>query len=155
LLFPSALTALGGHHAIVMGAFGAILVAAILGLLLLPRIAALLETWDLTKPLGKLARAAARALSASPAGVRVFGIAVTVHLLTIMSVWSIARAQALAFPLADAAVLFTVMTAIAILPVSVGGWGLRELAVVALLQAHGISAEQALFFSVSFGLVTM
>lgn len=45
------------------------------------------------------------------------------------------------------------MVGIALIPVSVGGWGLRELAVVALLGDHGVAPERALLFSVCFGLV--
>jgi glycosyltransferase 2 family protein len=42
---------------------------------------------------------------------------------------------------------------IVLVPISVGGWGLRELAVVSLLGAHGLAPEPALLFSVCFGLV--
>jgi hypothetical protein len=49
--------------------------------------------------------------------------------------------------------LFTVMVWISIIPVSVGGWGLRELAVVSVLGDYGVAPERALLFSVCFGLV--
>jgi hypothetical protein len=49
-------------------------------------------------------------------------------------------------------VLFVVMTGAVALPISIGGWGLRELAVVSLLGAHGVAPERALLFSVCFGL---
>jgi len=52
-------------------------------------------------------------------------------------------------------VLFVVMTGAVALPISIGGWGLRELAVVSLLGAHGVPAERALLFSVCFGLVLL
>ena len=73
-------------------------------------------------------------------------------LLTIVVVWSLGRAQGLALPLPDAAVLFTVMVGVALVPISIGGWGLRELAVISLLGHHGIAPEKALLFSVCFGL---
>jgi hypothetical protein len=57
--------------------------------------------------------------------------------------------------LLDAAALFVTMAGIAIVPITVGGWGLRELAVTALLQSHGVPLDRALFFSVSFGLVVL
>ena len=75
------------------------------------------------------------------------------HALTILIVWSLGRAQGLVLPVADAAVLFTVMVGVALVPISVGGWGLRELAVVSLLSDHGVAPERALLFSVCFGLV--
>jgi hypothetical protein len=53
----------------------------------------------------------------------------------------------------DCAVLFMVMIGVALVPISVGGWGLRELAVVSLLGAYGLAPERALIFSVCFGLI--
>jgi hypothetical protein len=82
----------------------------------------------------------------------VVGIACLIDAFTIVVVWSLGRAQGLALPLPDAMVLFVVMTGAVALPISIGGWGLRELAVVSLLGAHGVPAERALLFSVCFGL---
>jgi hypothetical protein len=75
--------------------------------------------------------------------------------LTILVIWLVGRAQGLALPVFDCAVLFTVMVGVALAPISVGGWGLRELAVVSLLGAHGLAPERALIFSVCFGLVAV
>ena len=47
------------------------------------------------------------------------------------------------------------MVGVALVPISVGGWGLRELAVVSLLSDHGVAPERALLFSVCFGLVSL
>ncbi len=75
------------------------------------------------------------------------------HALTILIMWLLGQAQGLALPAFDAAVLFVVMVGIALVPISVGGWGLRELAVVAVMGDYGLAPERALLFSVSFGLV--
>src|SRR5213076_2362760 len=69
-----------------------------------------------------------------------------IHALTIIVVWLLARAQGLALPLPDVAVLFTVMIGVAIVPISIGGWGLRELAVISLLATYGVAPESALLF---------
>jgi hypothetical protein len=45
-----------------------------------------------------------------------------------------------------------VMVGVALVPISISGWGLRELAVVSLLGHHGIAPDKALLFSVCFGL---
>jgi hypothetical protein len=45
------------------------------------------------------------------------------------------------------------MIGVALIPISAGGWGLRELAVISLLSHHGVAPERALLFSVCFGLV--
>ena len=75
------------------------------------------------------------------------------HALTIVVVWAVGRAEGLVLLISDAAVLFTVMIGVTIVPISIGGWGLRELAVISLLGNHGIAPERALLFSVCFGLV--
>jgi hypothetical protein len=87
-----------------------------------------------------------------PKGPVLLIIGCLIHALTIVIVWSVGRAQGLALPLPDAAVLFTVMVGVVIVPISINGWGLRELAVVSLLAAHGVAPERALLFSVCFGL---
>jgi hypothetical protein len=56
----------------------------------------------------------------------ILAIGCLIHALTIVVVWSVGRAQGLVLPLADAAVLFTIMIGVVIVPISIGGWGLRE-----------------------------
>ena len=75
-----------------------------------------------------------------------------IHLVTIVVVWALGRAQGLVLPIPDAAVLLMVMVGVALVPISISGWGLRELAVVSLLGHHGVAPEKALLFSVCFGL---
>jgi hypothetical protein len=48
--------------------------------------------------------------------------------------------------------LFTIVIGVVIVPISIGGWGLRELAVISLLAGYGVAPERALLFSVCFGL---
>jgi hypothetical protein len=66
----------------------------------------------------------------------------------------LACAEGLELSPADAAALFTVIGGVAVIPVSIGGWGLREMGVISLLQLQGVPVEQALVLSVSFGVVT-
>jgi uncharacterized membrane protein YbhN (UPF0104 family) len=153
LLFPSALTALGGHRMVILAVFGSVLVAAFLGIILVPVIAPILERWGVTRMIGRFAVAVYQVLAGSWRSLRICGLALAVHLLTILSVCLLGRAHGLALSTVDAAVLFTIMVGISVLPISIGGWGLREVAVMLLLQSHGIASEQALFFSVSFGLI--
>jgi glycosyltransferase 2 family protein len=82
----------------------------------------------------------------------ILGIGCLVHGLTILVIWSLGRAQGLLLPVPDAAVLLIVMVGVALVPISISGWGLRELAVVSLLGHHGVAPERALLFSVCFGL---
>jgi glycosyltransferase 2 family protein len=152
LLLPSGLTALGGYRDVVLVSYGVLLLTGALGLLLAPRMASLLARWRYSSWLGALVLDT-RGVLVGPKGPMILGLGCLIHALTIVIVWSIGRAQGLVLPVTDAAVLFTVMIGVAIIPISIGGWGLRELAVISLLGNHGIAPGRALLFSVCFGLV--
>jgi len=151
LLLPSGFTALGGYRDAVLVVYGALLAAGVLGLLLASRIVPYLARWRYFGWTAGLAADAERVLLGPRCPV-IVGLGCLIHALTIVVVWSVARAQGLALPLPDAAVLFTVMIGVMLVPISVSGWGLRELATVSLLGSHGVAPETALLFSVCFGL---
>jgi uncharacterized membrane protein YbhN (UPF0104 family) len=151
LLMPSSLTALGGYREVVLGLYGAMLLVAALGLVLAPTVAPWLSRWRFSRWLATLAVDARRVLL-GPYGPMILGIGCLVHLLTIVVIWSLGRAQGMLLPVSDAAILFTVMISVALVPISIGGWGLREVAVISLLGNHGVPPERALLFSVCFGL---
>ena len=152
LLLPSGLTALGGYRDVVLVVYGALILFGALGLVLASKIAPPLARWRYSRWFATLAADAHRVLLGSKAPV-ILGVGCLVHALTIVVIWSVGRAQGLVLPVADVAVLFTVMVGVALVPISIGGWGLRELAVISLLANHGIAPEKALLFSVCFGLV--
>ncbi len=151
LLLPSGLTALGGYRQLVLGVYGALLLAGVLGLLLAPKIVPLLARWRYSRWIAALAADANRVLL-GPKSPAILSVGCLIHALTIVVVWSLGRAQDLDLPVPDAAVLVTVMAGVAIVPISISGWGLRELAVISLLGDHGVAPEKALLFSVCFGL---
>jgi uncharacterized membrane protein YbhN (UPF0104 family) len=151
LLLPSGLTALGGYRNVVLVVYGVLLLASACGLLLAPKIVPPLTRWRYSRWLAALAADVHRVLLGSK-GPAIVGIGCLVHAFTIVIVWSVGRAQGLALPLPDAAVLFTVMIGVVLVPISIGGWGLRELAVISLLAGYGVAPERALLLSVCFGL---
>jgi uncharacterized membrane protein YbhN (UPF0104 family) len=151
LLLPSSLTALGGYREIVLVFYGGLLLAAAFGLLFAPRIAPWLSRWRYSGWVATLAMDARRVLL-GPYGPTILGIGCLIHVLTIVIIWSLGRAQGMLLPVSDAAILFTVMISVALVPISIGGWGLREVAVISLLGNHGVPPERALLFSVCFGL---
>jgi uncharacterized membrane protein YbhN (UPF0104 family) len=152
LVLPSGLIALGSYRQTVLLAYGAVLVGGGVALLLIPTIAPLLCRWRYSRWIGVLADAVYRVLL-GPRSAGILGLGLAVHALTILIVWSVGAAQGLMLPVPDAAVLFAVVVGVSLVPISVGGWGLRELAVVSLLAGHGMPPEKALLFSVCFGLV--
>jgi hypothetical protein len=151
LLLPSGLTALGGYREVVFAVYGALILAGFFGLLLAPKMVPLLARWRYSRWVATLA-ADFRRVFLGPKGLLILSIGCLNHALTIVMVWSVGRAQGLTLPLPDAAVLFAVMVGVVIVPISISGWGLRELAVVSLLATYGVAPERALLFSVCFGL---
>ena len=151
LQLPSGLAGLGGYRLPILIVYGTLLFIGVLGLALTPWLVPIFERWRYSRWIAALAADAHRVLVGRKAPL-ILGLGCLVQLLTIAAVWSLGRAQGLMLPVADAAVLYTVMLGVALVPISVGGWGLRELAVISILGTHGIAPEQALLFSICFGL---
>jgi glycosyltransferase 2 family protein len=153
-LFPSPLTSLAGHRTGMLLILGAVLAIGVAGLVIARPIGAILVRHRLTVWLGRYAVIAHEVLVRSPARASVQVLALAVHVLMISAIWIIAHAEGLGLSGADAAALFTVIAGVAVIPLSIGGWGLREVGVTSLLQLQGIPVEQALVLSISFGVVT-
>jgi uncharacterized membrane protein YbhN (UPF0104 family) len=152
LLLPSGMSALGGYRDLVLIVFATLLLAAAGVLFLAPTLVRLCDRLHYLRWIAALAMDARRVVLGRKC-VFIFAIALLIHAFTILVIWSLGRAQGLALPMPEAAVLFVVMIGIGLIPISINGWGLREVAVVALLGRHGVNPEQALLFSVCFGLV--
>ena len=72
-----------------------------------------------------------------------------------LSTYVIARTLGITLgPMAIAAVM-ALVTLVVILPISIAGWGVREVSFVALLGLLGVEREAALLLSVEVGLLTM
>ncbi len=70
-----------------------------------------------------------------------------------LAAWWIGLSVGLPLGFADYLVFIPVVTVVTLIPVSVGGWGVREGALVALFGLVGIPSHMALAFSVLFGFV--
>ncbi|MFZ0422357.1 MAG: lysylphosphatidylglycerol synthase transmembrane domain-containing protein [Xanthobacteraceae bacterium] len=151
LLFPSSLGLFGGHWDDVIIALGAALLVGVVvlvsGALLLPTSTDRCYVEWVAKFLTSVYH-----VVFGPRSGAILGIGCVIHLLTIAAVWSLGHAQNVALPLSDAAVLFAVMVGITLVPFSIGGWGLREFAMVSLFGNYGLTPERALLFSMYFGL---
>ncbi len=82
----------------------------------------------------------------------VMAIAALAHLDLIVAAAVLGNALRLPLSLLDYLVVMPVATLAMVLPISIGGWGVREGVLVAILGAMGIPAQTALAFSVMFGL---
>jgi uncharacterized membrane protein YbhN (UPF0104 family) len=130
--------------------FSAALAGYFLGDRLIARIRPLAEF----APLRVVAAASAYAREIawhSPRALGLVGLAIAVHLLNVVLVMILA--EALRAPIAPGAALVLVppIFATAMLPISYGGWGARELAMIVSLALAGVPTATALTISVTIG----
>ena len=132
----------------------AILVAGAVGLALLRPIERLLEPWRHQRFIHLLVRMAEdlRHLT-NHAGLRALGFAVASGACAGFAAYCIGRSLDIGVgPLAMIAVS-SIMALVVALPISVAGWGVREVSLVALLGVLGVDREAALVLSVELGLI--
>lgn len=77
------------------------------------------------------------------------------HLAYCLAAYILAQSLGSPISLADAVTLVPWVLLIAIIPISIGGWGLREVAMVYLLGLAGVPQEAALALSVQLGLLSI
>jgi uncharacterized membrane protein YbhN (UPF0104 family) len=77
------------------------------------------------------------------------------HLLRVLIFAALAAALGLDVPFAALFAFVPAALLVAMVPVSFGGWGMREAALVSFLNTTGVSAEAALTLSIAFGLLRM
>jgi len=156
LFLPSSFGIFGGDRGAIIGVLVLMIAVGIVCLLLGPRLGRALASWRPRQ--GRWVEiffTGARAAVFGPRGAAILGAGCLVHTLTIAAVWSLGQAQGLALSVADAAMLFAVMVGVSLVPFTVGGWGLRELAMVSLFGNYGLTPERALVFSMYFGLANI
>jgi glycosyltransferase 2 family protein len=151
LLLPSKLDVFGGYRGEVVVTLGAMLLVGVVALVLGARLSPAFAERRHARWIARFFTGAYRAVFGERRAA-ILGIGCLMHVLTIAAVWSLGRAQGLSLSPTDAGVLFAVMVGVTLVPFSVGGWGLRELAMVSLFGNYGLTPERALLFSMYFGL---
>ncbi len=94
---------------------------------------------------------AIRLLVTSRSASIVLGVALLGNLLLIMILYVLGLGQSMELSLGVYLVTMPVVLLVAALPISIAGWGTRELAMVYMLGLFGVAADQATSISVSFG----
>jgi uncharacterized protein (TIRG00374 family) len=133
-----------------------ILVAAALCLLLmafwLDRLPGAMQKWALVRHLGSLSAATRAIATDRSASAPVCGLSLLVHIITIASTVMLLAAVAPKPNLILCAALVPAITLIAMVPVSIAGWGVREGVMVYGLGLAQVPREPALIVSILFGL---
>jgi len=107
----------------------------------------------LFRALGELDESLRRLYRSWPRFAIALAIAMLGQLLVAVEAWSLAQSQHLGVSLLDFAILMPPVMLLVALPISAGGWGVREGAMVAALALVGIGSGPALLLSVELGLI--
>jgi len=82
----------------------------------------------------------------------VFALATTTHLLNVLVFWMLGQGLGLTMTFDQWFIVVPTVLLISMLPISVGGWGVREGVMVVALHGLGVPSEEALLSSILFGL---
>lgn len=119
------------------------------------QIAHLLRRWKLSRPFGELAHDFHRLFTAPTVTISLAVWSLTIHLLTIVGAWVIARALAIDVDLLDCLIVIPPVVLVTMLPVTIAGWGVREGAMVVGFGLVGIRPSDALAISICLGLASI
>ena len=110
-----------------------------------------LDRWKATRQARAVATIS-RDLFFSPRGGVVTAASIVIHLLSALAIWCIARALSTPLSLWAAVILVPPVMLIAMIPISIAGWGVRESAMVAILAYAGVSDSAGFLISIIFGM---
>ena len=114
------------------------------------------ESWQATLP-GRLARKLGDGMHEvfmRPASAtRAITCAVLAQVALGVTTWALALSLDIPAGFVDCLIIIQIVAVVNAIPISIGGWGVREAAVVALFAFIGVEAEAALLLSVELGLL--
>jgi uncharacterized membrane protein YbhN (UPF0104 family) len=110
-----------------------------------------LQRWAPTRHLAATAKVAVAILRSPEALLRIFTLSFLIHILTAVLAWCDARAVGANLPLLYSLFLVLPVILVAIVPISVAGWGVREGAMVAAFSYAGLLPGDGLIVSLLFG----
>jgi uncharacterized membrane protein YbhN (UPF0104 family) len=111
----------------------------------------ILQRWAPTRHLAASATIAAGILRSPATFTKVFGLSFAIHFLTAFNAWCAARSVGADLSLSYALFLVLPVVLIAIVPVSIAGWGIREGAMVAAFGYAGLAPGDGLIVSLLYG----
>jgi uncharacterized membrane protein YbhN (UPF0104 family) len=111
----------------------------------------ILQRWTLTRHLAATATVAADILRSPAALAPIFLLSECIHLLTALAAWCVARSVGADLTLLNALFLVLPVVLIAVMPISIAGWGVREGAMVAAFTYAGLPQSDGLLVSILFG----
>lgn len=110
--------------------------------------------WQWTRSTGTFLQEARRVLL-SRAGIPILILSLAIHLGSGFTVWLVAMAADASPGLLVCLTLSPLALLLATMPISLGGWGVREAVLVGMFAPFGIATEPALGISITLGLLVM
>ncbi len=114
-----------------------------------------LGAWRLARFLFEITAAARASLLNRARALPIAAMSIFIHLLTVLAAWCLAHAIAIAPNALNMLILIPPVILISMVPISIGGWGIREGAMVVAFGYAGIEPSQALTVSVLLGGTTL
>jgi hypothetical protein len=130
-------------------------IGAALALALISGLAPRLQRFRLLRPLATLGLAIATVLRSPRRIVLLLWTGLLGQAVAIVAFFLIGRSVGAPLSLLECAITLAPGLLVALVPVSLGGWGLREGAFVVLLGFYGVAPEQGLIVSILFGLALL
>jgi hypothetical protein len=116
------------------------------------RIRGLLTRHTVMRRLAELASLATTVTRRPSLSISVFGLSLLIQSLTALMAWCLGRAIGTDFPLLSAIFLIPPVMLLTVMPVTVGGWGLREGMMVVAFTYAGLQQSDGFVVSLLFGL---
>jgi uncharacterized membrane protein YbhN (UPF0104 family) len=116
--------------------------------------AAWTRRWWATRHLGDVSRLAWRLLSAPAPGSAIAVLSLTLHAATVGAVWLIAQGIGAPLDVLQALIVVPPTLLITTVPISIGGWGVRETVMVVAFSFLGLAETDGLIVSVLYGAAT-
>jgi len=129
--------------------------AGLIGLSLLDRVPEAWRRSRIVRGFGQLAEDTRKCFFRPRNGVPILAIALLGHVNLAMVVWALALGLGAPVTLVDCLVLVPPVILVATLPISIAGWGAREVAMVTVFGLIGVPSAQATALSVLFGIATL
>jgi uncharacterized protein (TIRG00374 family) len=136
---------------LVMG-FG-VIISTLAFVLIGMRFRQLLDRWMLTRHLSAVSRIITTLCSSHETVAIVIACSVVIHLMTVTVAWCCVKAVGAPVSLAQVLSLMPPVLLVAMMPISIAGWGVRESSMVVVFAYAGLAPSDGLTLSILFGAV--
>jgi len=111
--------------------------------------------WRITEEIRHISTEAHQITRTPRRAIEIFMLSIVMHAMSGVAIYEVARGLGLSIGLLECVVLTPPTFLIAVLPISMAGWGVREASMVTVLAFAGIAAHDALIVSILYGLLLM